>query len=89
MVTLTDLRGRQIGSGLVEADGSYLCRLVEGADADTVLVMTSAPGYRPGISEVRRVTGPTRRHVVLAPMRQGAAAVGVGAPGSFAGQLPR
>jgi RND superfamily putative drug exporter len=89
MVLLIDLRGRQIGNSVVADDGSYLCRVDDGAENDTVLVMVTAPGYRPGISEARQVTGPTRRHAVLVPDRQGAAAVGVGAPGSFAGQLPR
>ncbi len=89
MVMLIDLRGRQIGNSVVAEDGSYLCRLDDGADTGTVLVMMTAPGYRPWISEARHVTGPTRRHTVLVPDGQGAAAVGVGAPGSFAGQSPR
>ncbi|HUR02445.1 MAG TPA: MMPL family transporter [Nonomuraea sp.] len=88
-VTLTDLRGRQIGYSVVDPDGTYLCRLTTGSESGTVLVMTSAPGYRPGVNEVRRPSGPTRRHVHLVPLGQGAAAVGTGAPGSFAGQLPR
>lgn len=88
-VLLTDLQGRQIGTSVVAADGTYLCRLDAGADTDTVLVMMTAPGYRSGVCEARQVTGPTRRHAVLVPERQGAAAIGVGAPGSFAGQLPR
>lgn len=100
-VVLVNLRGRQIGAAVVGGDGSFLCRLENITHTDTVLVMTSAPGYRPGISEARNVTGPVRRHLVLeplgAPMRSvpapnhgyGAAAGGMGAPGSFAGQLPR
>jgi RND superfamily putative drug exporter len=105
MVTLVDLRGRHIGSALVAPDGSYLCPVDEGADTATVLVMTSAPGYRPGITEARAITGPTRRHARLVPTvavanghgasggdrdgDQGAAAGGIGAPGSLAGHVPR
>ncbi|WP_019877047.1 MMPL family transporter [Sporichthya polymorpha] len=66
IVTLTDLRGRQIGAGQVGADGTYLCRLEAGADGSTVVVITSAPGHRTGVSEARDVLGPTRRHAVLA-----------------------
>ncbi len=98
VVTLVDLRGRQIGSGRVGADGSYLCRIEAGADTGTVLVVTTAPGYQPGVVEVRAATGPTRRHAVLTPANHGvdgvrigqvAAAGGTGAAGARAGQLPR
>jgi RND superfamily putative drug exporter len=92
VVTLVDLRGRQIGSTLVVVDGTYLCRIDDGADTQTVVVVVSAPGHVPGVMEARHVEGPVRRHAVLAPIvrvGQGAAAGGIGEPGSLAGQVPR
>jgi RND superfamily putative drug exporter len=92
VVTLVDLRGRQIGSTLVGVDGTYLCRIDDGADTQTVVVVVSAPGHVPGVMEARHVEGPVRRHAVLAPIvrvGQGAAAGGIGEPGSLAGQFPR